>query len=273
MFETLAASLLLASSALSAAYWICLILGGGLLLLTVISAGGGHSDAEFDTHAGLHVGDAGDGGAVDFDADVSADVDADFAGDVDADIGADVDADFAADADFDIHSGAHEGFDAVSSEVAAAHAGGGPWALSTWLSVRFVVFFMAVFGALGVTLSSLTALAGGTVFAFALIGGIVVGQTVQQLIRAIQRSSGNSATRPQDYVNRLARVTIAIQPPHKGEIALQVRNAERYVPADGSAGHVFRIGDEVVVTGYRAGVARVVSRDEYERQAGSHRPG
>ena len=77
----------------------------------------------------------------------------------------------------------------------------------------------------------------------------------------------NSAPRPSDYVNKLARVTIPITHPDKGEVAAHVRTARRCLPAV-AAGETksFRIGDEVVIVGYRAGVARVVAREEYEEQ-------
>jgi hypothetical protein len=89
---------------------------------------------------------------------------------------------------------------------------------------------------------------------------------VHQLLRALQRHAGNSTPQPQDYVNRLGRVTIGINGGAAGEVALQVRGGERYVPAVASGADArFAVGDEVVVVAYRSGVAEVVSRPEYER--------
>ena len=180
--------------------------------------------------------------------------------DADVSVDTDIDVDFDADVDLDV--------DADGVDVSHAHAEAA--ALSTWFSMRFVVFFVAIFGAVGVILRHLTALETGLAFIVALITGLVVGQVAHHVFRVIRRTSGDSTPRPQDYVNRLARVTIAITPPNKGEVAIQVRSARRFVPAVAS-GEVpgFNAGDEVVVVGYRAGVAQVISREEFERKARS----
>lgn len=225
-----------AASILTALYWGGLIVGGGLLLVSVL--GGSEHDAGTDVDAG--------GG---FDVDhAHADVDV---GGLDADAGLD--------------AGAAGHFDHAGADV--AHAGhAGMSALSTWFSMRFVVFFLASFGVVGVILRHLTGLGTWTTFAAAFVAGAALGQGVHQLFRYLRRTSGDSAPRPQDYVFKLARVTIAITPPNKGEIALQVRGVERFVPAVSvNAGHRFASGDEAVVVGYRAGVAQVVTQAEFER--------
>ncbi len=215
--------------ALVAAYWIGLIVGGGLLLVSAL--GGGAEDAE-----------------VDFDTAVDGDLDLDAGGDFDVDAGTNVDTDFHA--------------------ADAAHAGA--LGLSSWFSVRFVVSTLAVFGALGVVLTHLTEAGPGTTLAIAVIGGLVAGQGVHQLFRLLRRTSANSAPRPADYVNRLARVTVPIKHPDKGEVAAVVRTARRSLPAV-AAGQTrdFAAGDEVVIVNYRAGVAHVVARAEFESQSGS----
>jgi hypothetical protein len=188
----------------------------------------------------------------DSDAEVGVDTDIDI--DFDADVGFDADVDL--DADFDVDG------------VDVSHAQAGAAALSTWFSMRFIVFFVAIFGAVGVILRHLTDLQTGLTFAVALVGGLIVGQVAHQTFRIIRSTSGDSTPRPQDYVNRLARVTIAITPPKKGEVTLQVRSARRFVPAVASGEpQGFNTGDEVVVVGYRAGVAQVISREEFERRA------
>ncbi len=222
---------------LSGAYWVCLIVGGGLVALTLLS---GH-DGDADASGGL-------------DVDVHADVEFD----TDGALGADLDGTEA------LH--AHDALDTHAADADHGHG----LALSSWLSLRFLVYFAATFGAFGVVLRYMTELNQWTTFAIALLSGLIVGQGVHQLLRVIRQTSGDSATRPQDYVRKLARVTIAIRQPAKGEIALQVRNAERYVPAV-AVGPVkeFATGAEVVVVGYRGGVAQVVSRVEFERRARS----
>lgn len=229
--ETLLALLLAdAASVLTALYWGGLIVGGGLLLVSVL--GGGDHGADADADAGFG-----------FD---HAHADADVGG-MDADVGIDA---------------GH--LDHAGGDI--AHAGHGLGALSTWFSLRFVVFFLATFGIIGTILRHLTTLGTWTVFLAAVLAGVAVGQAVHQLFRYIRRTSGDSAPRPQDYVFKLARVTIAIAPPDKGEVALQVRGVERFVPAVSvETGRGFAIGDEAVVVGYRAGVAQVVTPAEFEK--------
>jgi len=192
MFESALLAVSDVATVLTAVYWGGLIIGGGLLLVSMLGAS--DSDVDVDTDAG-------------FDFDVDADADVDFDVDADADLDVDVDVD-------------------------AAHAAeGGAAALATWFSMRFIVFFAAVFGAVGVILTHLTSTSRWATFGVALVAGLVVGQGVHQIFRHIRRTSGDSAPRPQDYVDRLARVTIAISHPDKGEVALQVRGTRRFVPA------------------------------------------
>jgi len=213
------------SSGFVTAYWIALIVGGGLLVLSLLAGTGDH------------------------DVDVDASAGADFHGDADVS-GADVHVD-----------GAHG--DLLHTDLAHAH-GASAWSLSTWISIRFAVFFLAVFGAIGVVMTHMTSSSPRLVLALALGGGAVVGQAVHHLFRLIRKTSGDSAPQVTDYVNKLGRVTINIEPPQVGEVALQVRGMERHVPA--TARRPFIIGDEVVVVAYRAGLAEVVGRDEYEQK-------
>lgn len=215
---------ILSPANLSTLYWACLVAGGGLIVISMLA--GGHGSA---TDSSL---------------------------DAPGDIGPVVDApqDFAADVPPDVLDALH-----------AKHVGGashnGSTALSQWISLRFLVYFAGVFGAVGVILSNFADFSTGVVLLIATLSGVVVGQIVQQTLRAILRTSGNSAPTPQEYVNRLARVTIPIQPPHRGEIAVQVRSSERRIPA--AADGAYGAGEQVVVVAYRGGVAEVVSRAAY----------
>ncbi len=214
-------------STLAAVYWACLIIGGGLLLISAVGALG-HDAPDVDAHAG-----------VDFHADAGH-----------ADVGSDMHADVG------------------HVDAGSVHAGhfGGAAGLATWFSIRFVVFFLAAFGAIGVILTHIAGARASLCLAAALIGGLVIGQGVHQAFRLIRRSSGDSTPQPQDYVNRLGRVTVHIWHPDPGEVVIQVRGAERFVPAI-AAGEVkrFDVGEDVVVVGYRTGVAEVVSKAEFER--------
>jgi len=254
MFDATIMTLALNVTALTTAYWVCLIVGGGLLLISTFL--GSHADADID---------AGDALDAIHGAHMDADFDADIHADFDADISADVHADVGADTDLATHAG----------HADAAH--GALAGLSTWFSIRFLIFAVAVFGALGVILTHMTDLAdtrATLVLAIALAGGLAVGQLVHQLLRMVQRTSGDSTPQPWDYVNKLARVTIAINPPRKGQVALLVGQTRRYVAAVAHRSRAdFNVGDEVVVVAYRAGISEVISRNEHEALQSSNRGG
>ncbi len=163
-------------------------------------------------------------------------------GDADGDLSADIDVDADVDVDTD-------------------HAGD----LASWISIRFFVYFAAMFGAIGVTLTHMTSVSLPGVVIWSLIGGIIVGQGVHQVFNTLKKNSGDSTPNPQDYVNKLARVTIAIAPPHKGEIVLQVGRTQRFVPAQSKQSDMnFKVGDTVAIVDYRNGIGEVISQKEYE---------
>ena len=182
-------------------------------------------------------------GAAEGDADV--DFDADLSLDADVDVDVDVDTDLSAD------------------DVGVGHGGVG--SLATWLSVRFLVYFVAVFGVLGVVFTYLTSTGRPATLGVAALGGLVAGQGVHQLFRKLKQSSGNSTTTVEDYINKIGRVSISVTSEQKGEIALRVRRSDRYIPALAKhADATFKTGDEVAVVEYCGGVAEVVSREEFE---------
>lgn len=184
------------------------------------------------------------------DADVSEGLDADLGGDVDLDIGGDVD--WESDVSGD-----------VGDHVTAGHTD--PGSLTTWLSARFVIYFMASAGMVGVVLTHLSDISAGVTASVAVLAGLVIGQGAHHTFRLIVRTSGNSVVRQSDYVEQPARVTIAVGPNQKGEVALRVRGTERYVPAvSRRSDDQFAVGEAVAVVAYENGVAEVVSRDEFE---------
>lgn len=184
----------------------------------------------------------------DHDVGVDTDVGVDVGADVDVDLGADVVADVDAGVDADVHTG-------------HGHAG----SLAGWFSMQFIVFFLAMFGLVGVTFSYLTDTTTGLTFICALAGGLAVGQGVHQILRKLRSTSGDSTPKPQDYVDKPARVTIRVTSAEKGEVALHVGRAERFIPAlSKRADQTFKPGDQVAVVGYHGGVAEIVSREEYE---------
>lgn len=228
---------LAAFPALGSAYVVCLIVGGGLLVIATVFGGDGHdADVGGDVGMDVHVD-----GAADFHLDGHADLDG--ATDVHIESGAD-------------HA---DGFSADH-----AHADAGALALSNWFSVRFLVYFAATFGLLGTALTYMSDVSPGVVFAVALAGGIAVGQGVHQTLRALQRTSGGSETKVEDFLNQTARVTVAIKPPKLGEVGVRVGNKEYFLRAAARrTDDVFGLGDRVVIAAYEGGTAEVVSREEH----------
>ncbi len=211
--------------AMNAVYLLCLILGGGLLLVSLLFGGDSDTGVEADSVAGVDAG-------ADFDMDAPADTE----------VGLEVDT--------SVHAG-HIAHDGAS--------------LARWLSVRFLIYFAATFGLVGSVLTRMTDSRPLTVLLIALGTALVVGQTVQQTIRHLQRTSGDSATSSRDYVNRTGRVTIAIRPGHAGEVACDVRGGERFLPARARrTEETFAAGEIVGVVSFANGMAEVVSRKEFE---------
>ncbi len=241
MLETLPPILLAEASALVGVYWISLIVGGGLLAMSLIGAGDSDADVDVDF-----------GGDMSLDMDLSLDTDISM----DADVGVDVD--MAVDADATMHADT----DGVITEAAS---------LATWFSLRFLIYFAASFGLVGVVLSYTTQLGSLGALAISLGSGVVAGQAVHQLFRKLLRDSGNSVLHKRDFLDKPARVTVGIEKSRTGEVVLRLTQGDRFVRARARhADRVFARGDQVAVVGYVGGVAEVVSKEEYEFLVDKH---
>ncbi len=178
--------------------------------------------------------------------------------------GGDADAGLDAGASFDVEAGVDADVDAsfdADTDAGHVHAG----SLASWLSLQFLVFFAAMFGLVGVAMTHLSGTTETATLICAVAGGLVVGQGVHQILRKLRRTSGDSTLSRQDYVNKLARVTVGVTSTQKGEVALRVGRGDRYIPAlSKHTDQVFGSGDQVAVVGYRGGVAEVVSGEEFE---------
>lgn len=216
-------------SVMPTVYWAC---GGtGVALLLISMLGAHNSNADFDVDAGAAGG---------LDVDVHVDVDADIGGAVDAH-GADL-------------GGHHD--DGVFGDATS---------ISTWFSMRFLVFFVAIFGLIGLVMTYMTQVGPNGSLGIALACGLVGGQGVHQTFRRIMKTSGNSAASIGDYMEKVGRVTIPIDPPQKGEITIDVRGGQQYIPAVSKhADTRFSVGDEVVVVEYNGNAATVISRKEFD---------
>jgi|CXWL01.1.fsa_nt_gi hypothetical protein len=210
-------------------YIICLIVGGGLLLLSTVFSGHQAGDVSLDHAAPDAVFDHA---APDLDHSVSSD-------------GAQVD-----------HSHPH-----------GLHGSG--FSLASWFSIQFAIYFCAVFGLVGTTLTYGSNVSAGWILLAACLAAFAIGQAVHQSMRFLKRTGQGSEISSADFVNKPARVTITIEPPRHGEVAIPLQSGERFVSAVAKRTHDrFRVGDRVVVVTFRNGVAEVVSKEEYEFVSG-----
>jgi len=137
--------------------------------------------------------------------------------------------------------------------------------VASWFSIQFAIYFLAVFGLVGTTLTYGSNVSSGWTLVAALIAAVVIGQGVHQSMRFLKRTGKGSEISTADFVDKPARVTINIEPPRRGEVAVPLHSGERFVSAVAKRPHdKFRVGDCVVVVTFRNGVAEVVSKEEYE---------
>jgi len=182
-----------------------------------------------------------------------------FGGDADTDLDADVDFD----ADFDVDADSI-GMD-HDVEVSSTHVEHGALSLSSWFSVRFIIYFMAVFGVVGTVLTFLSQVHPPIVAVISVIAGMIIGQSVHQVLRYLNRTGKVISVTAEDYKFAPARVTVSILPPNKGEISVAVRGRTRYSPALAKRqDDQFEPGDQVVIVGFKNGTAKVISQKEYE---------
>jgi len=230
------AAVLAALPSLAGIYVVCLVVGGGLLLVS--TALGGHgADVDADGVAGVDLHMDADAGGLDVDAD-------------------------------GLHA---DGVDAHADDLSAGHADtDSAMSLATWFSLRFVIYFIAVFGLIGTVLTYMSGMQNAAILAWAVVAGLVVGQTFHQTLRYLTRTSGDSSVQISDYLHKPARVTIAIVPPSRGEVAVRVQDRERFVPAVAKhENERFDIGQTVVIASFIAGTADVISQKEDEFMAES----
>ncbi len=162
----------------------------------------------------------------------------------------------------DIGGGDFHG-DAAGGDAFELHEGG--IHLADWFSVRFVIYFAAMFGLTGTALTGLTQMGRANVLVIAIFSGLIVGQIVHQMMAWLRRSDSDSSTRLSDYIDRPGRVTAAIRAGGRGEVAIQIRDGERYLPAMARReDESFTAGSEVAVVEVQGGTAVVISRKEFE---------
>lgn len=181
-------------------------------------------------------------------------------------VGGNGNADVHADVSSDLDMAGHTPGD-LDHPVGGDHSieGGHGISLASWFSIQFVVYSLAIFGLIGTTMAFVAKADPRTVLAFAVLGGVLIGQLVHQALRALKRSGGGSDLTAEDFLKQPARVTIAIEPLRRGEIAVATRTGERFLAAvSRRSDDRFKVGDRVVVVGLSNGVAEVLSKTEYD---------
>ncbi|NOT00109.1 MAG: hypothetical protein HOP29_05735 [Phycisphaerales bacterium] len=186
-----------------------------------------------------------------------------FGGDADADVGGDVEISGgghvdAGGADVSTHAPAH-------GDVAHHHVHGRALSLSNWFSIQFLVYFAAMFGLVGTTLTYASSATPAWVLGWSAVGGVIMGQCAHQLIRYLRRSSSDSSVSNADFERRVGRVTVAFGKMRRGEIVVEVKGRRHYVPAVAKRDDdTYAVGDSVGVVAFNGGTAQVVSKKEFE---------
>jgi hypothetical protein len=223
-------------------YWIMVILGGLDVNLFDVDLGDADIGAEVDVDA-------------DFGADVGADVDADIGADVDADMGADLHADIGA--DMDAEADAHVGADGHGVEGGGAGAlhsvlhffyiGEVPvmilasiFILSCWTISVIVNYYLNPSGSLILGLPILA----GDVFVSAFICK-VFAMPLKRLFEAFDKD----ANAPRDVMGRICIVSTTTVSKKMGQAEVSTKGAPLLLNVVSDSDHVFRKGDEGVITG------------------------
>ena len=158
-------------------------------------------------------------------------------------------------------SGGDLDFDVDVSD-SAVHSDPSVLALTRWFSMQFVIYGVATFGLVGTVLTYVSGLEARAALVVSVAAGVVIGQLAHHAMHYIRRTGGNSAVQPQDYLDRMGRVSVVIGPDGPGEVAVQVRGVERFVPAMAASAEArFAAGQTVRVVAFRAGSVEVVATD------------
>lgn len=172
--------------------------------------------------------------------------------------GGDVDADFDVDLDTDADLDLAPGLDVD---------GGSPFdAVSSFLTFRSVVFFLAFFGLTGLVLTWLEANAVLTALLATAMGGFAMWLN-RTLIEYLRANNSDSQILDREIEGSRASVVLPIGPDRKGKVAVDVGGQRLYFVAGAyrpQAGGDFDKGDEVVVVEIKNGAALVAPMDSME---------
>lgn len=174
----------------------------------------------------------------------------DFDTDADFDFEADTDFDLDVDADFDVEA------DADSGAMQAA-TGVSEW-VSSLLTFRTLIFFLAFFGAVGIVLSLLD-YSEPVPFISALGLGAIAGVTNARLMSYLKRSEVSSHLTQREISGSTARVVLPIGQERRGRVEIDLGGQPQYMvalPYRPNAPEMAQ-GAQVVVVEVREGTAFV----------------
>jgi len=206
-------------------YIVCAVLGGGLMLLSAL---GGF-----------------------------------FHGDLSADHGPAFDADHQIDFSHDIATTGGE----VGHHVELPNALDVGWTNSDfWLafvSMRFVTYFVGIFGIVGTTLSLLTGMSGPTVTIVSFLFALVLGYGGSLLFRYLNAEGETSGVTHNDYVGVLGRTLVGIRPSQPGKVRVSIKGDTLDLIALSEGEKEIAVGEEIVVVGLEGDRVRVAPKGDY----------
>ncbi len=130
------------------------------------------------------------------------------------------------------------------------------------LSVRFWTFFLAFFGATGLTLDGLHLVDNNVVtLATAVAMGVVTGGGAVWAFRTLAKTSHGKVPGTQDYVGKSARVLLPMDATLVGKVRLTLAGTTVDVLARTQDGHTLATGSEVLIVELDDNVALVTPMD------------
>ncbi len=204
-------------------YIVCAVLGGGLMVLSAFG--------------GVFHGDVGGGHDVSFDADHEIDFQHDLAS---------TDVDHSMDLSHDVDLG----FGASDFWLA-------------FMSMRFVTYFMGIFGIFGLVLMYFGNMSGTTSGVVSALVALVLGYGGALLNRYLKVEGETSGVTRDDYVGVLGRTTVPIRASQPGKVRVSIKGDVIDMIALSEGDKDIAMGEEIVVVGLEGDKVRVAPKGDY----------
>jgi membrane protein implicated in regulation of membrane protease activity len=205
-------------------YIVCAVVGGGLMLLSALG-GVLHGDL-----GGGHEVEVDTGHEIDFQHDIAA---------------TDVD---------------HPSIDIAGSHDVGWEAG------DFWLafvSMRFLTYFVGIFGIFGLVLTWFSELGPTSVALFSALVAFVLGYGGSLLFRYLKVEGETSGVTEHDYVGVLGRTLVGIRPSQPGKVRVSIKGDTLDLIALSEGEKEIAAGEEIVVVGLEGDRVRVAPKGDY----------